>query len=270
MSYDFQTYDVFTEERFTGNPLAVFPNAQGLRTDTMARIANEFNLSETTFVLPPETGGDVRVRIFTPKSELPFAGHPTIGTALALRALGWEGERIILEEGVGLVPVEFDGSRATLTVPATPQDMGPPPSYDDLAMVLGLGSGGVIGAGAWATGLAYTIVEVRGPDDLTAVRLEPEPYNRLLTTSTAPDIYVFCRLGTTRLRARMFAPLAGIPEDPATGSAAASLAGYLGPGSYEIEQGVEMGRASLIYLDVDETVRVGGYAVPVLRGTLDL
>lgn len=271
MPYNFVTMDVFTQIRFTGNQLAVFPDARGLDTGTMGRIANEFNLSETTFVLPPEIGGSYRVRIFTPNGELPFAGHPTVGTALVLKNMGWSQSRIVLEEGVGAVPVDMtpDG-RATLTVPAPPRQMILNPSYGELAAVLGLETDAVLSASVWTAGLPYTIIEVRNPDDLASVVFTPEAFRESLMHTEAPDIYVFCRLEKGLVRARMFAPLAGIPEDPATGSAAAALAGHLSLGTYRIEQGVEMGRPSLIHLHVGEVVRVGGHAVPVFQGTLDL
>lgn len=305
--FHFHTLDVFTDRVFGGNPLAVLTDARGLSDDEMARITREFNLSETVFILPPaDPAHTIRARIFTPGSELPFAGHPTVGTAFLLVATGMvqarEGEtRVILEEGVGPVPVTVRVERgvpvsAELTAAQLPEvRRGAPdvPTVDQLATVLGT-SADAIGSGALAPaavscGVPYLLVPVTDQAGVSDVRFDVAAWERFVAPGWAHAIFVFDGSAAERgqrIRARMFAPHLGIIEDPATGSAAASLAGYLaiasvahggtreGTLAWRVDQGVEIGRPSLLELSADlrdgavSAVRVGGSAVLVSEGTL--
>jgi trans-2,3-dihydro-3-hydroxyanthranilate isomerase len=290
MRYRFLTCDVFTDRRFGGNQLAVLPEAEGLSTERMQLIAREFNYSETTFVLPPDDPAHLaRVRIFTPRSELPFAGHPTVGTALALTWLGRAptAGRFILEEGAGLVPIEVSEDVAEFTAPGAPE------------------YGSLVEAGPIATALGLNPAEVKAGASLPCVASHGVPFllvelaslaalgHARLTGGSEPGaaggegIFLFTHdVGDAPadLRARMFAPSHGIPEDPATGSAAAALAGLLGAAAgldegwrrWRIAQGWEIGRPSLIDVRARREggrvaeVRVGGRAVAVAEGTIEV
>ena len=298
----FHTLDVFTDRPFGGNPLAVVLGADGVSADRMQSVAREFNLSETTFVLPASSpGASHRVRIFTPAKELPFAGHPTIGTAILLGQLG-EGRQVaggfalVLEEQVGLVPVtvRIEPGRpafAQLTTAKLPQMGPPPPPVAELAPVLSLPPDAIVDSPedrpeAYSCGLPYLMVPVRDRAALGQVEMDEDCWRRILRGYWAPDVYVFCRdpeRPQSAVRARMFACEAGMVEDPATGSAAVALAGYLaararGAGTLRwiVEQGVEMGRPSLLYLEADlaagavSEVRLGGAAVRMSEGVLTL
>ena len=293
MRYRFLTCDVFTTRRFGGNQLAVLPEAEGLDTDAMQRLAAEFNYAETTFVLPPADPANLaRVRIFTPRHEMPFAGHPTVGTALALTWLGRtpaSGE-FVLEEKAGPVPVRIAadaGGRLTaeFTAPAAPSH-SPAVDAGAVARALGLGVDQIVaGAGlpcAASCGAPFLLAELADRKALARAALGSID---ALPAVAAEGVFLFTRDGdgNADLRARMYAPAHGIPEDPATGSAAAALAGFLGgrPGvgegwhAWRIVQGVEMGRPSLIMAralrrngEVAE-VRIAGTAVPVAEGTIE-
>jgi trans-2,3-dihydro-3-hydroxyanthranilate isomerase len=294
---EYRLVDVFTRERFGGNPLAVFPDARELDPTLMQRIASELNLSETTFVLPAQRPDcDVRVRIFTPRRELPMAGHPTVGTAFVLAAEGRvSGDRLTFELGVGptrvdLVPGPDGGPVWRMTQP-TPR-FGPRlVDHVAVATALGLVVEDLVTERpieAVATGLPFLMVELRDLDALARARLQP------LLWSTLPAIhddaimpYLFVRTRPGAVRARMFAPGEGIAEDPATGSAAGPLGAYLVQhgalaagrdrvARLEVAQGVEMGRPSQMFVEVEgrpgevETVRVGGAAVAVGGGWIDV
>ena len=294
MRYRFLTCDVFTARRFGGNQLAVLPDAGGLDTAAMQRLAAEFNYSETTFVLPPSDPANLaRVRIFTPRSEMPFAGHPTVGTALALAWLGRTppGGEFVFEENAGPVPIRIatDGEgllAAEFTAPAAPSH-SPAIEPTAVAHALGLAVDQIVaGAGlpcAASCGAPFLLVELASREALARAALGS---NSALPAVAAEGVFLFTRDGADAeadLRARMYAPAHGIPEDPATGSAAAALAGFLGerPGladgwhAWRIAQGVEMGRPSLIRAralrqggKVAE-VRIAGTAVPVAEGTIE-
>lgn len=295
MRYRFVTLDVFTDRRFGGNQLAVLPEAEGLTTARMQAIAAEFNYSETTFVLPPEGPAHLaRVRIFTPRAELPFAGHPTVGTALALAWAGRtpEGGAFVLEEGAGPVPVRlgFAGGEAVsaeFAAPAAPEH-GSPLAAAPLARALGLGESEIVTAHGLpciaSCGTPFALAELASLDALGRARLEGADG---LPEITATGLFLFTRETAdpaVDFRARMYAPAHGIPEDPATGSAVAALAGFLAgrPGlpagwhGWRIAQGVEMGRPSLIEArarregDRVAEVRVGGRAVPVMEGVIEV
>lgn len=291
--------DVFTDEVFGGNQLAVFPSVRGLTTSVMQAIARELNLSETVFVFPPDDPAHTRrIRIFTPGAELPFAGHPTIGAAFVL---AWSGEvplgdsatTIVLEEGVGPVPVSIQGERGgasycELTTAQLPERGPAPPPPEDLAAALSIrpediGTGD-LAPGAASCGVPYCFVPLRDEAVLRRARINRSAWERSLSGWWAPALYPFVRTSGRNgvdFRARMFAPAIGIPEDPATGSAAAALPGYLGPTAAEsgtlrwvVEQGVEMGRPSRIQVACDladgriRAVRVGGTAVLVAEARL--
>jgi trans-2,3-dihydro-3-hydroxyanthranilate isomerase len=299
----FHTLDVFTDRRFGGNPLAVVLGGESLSDEMMQLVAREFNLSETVFVLPPtDTRATHRARIFTPARELPFAGHPTIGTAILLGLRGEarpvdNGSLVVLEEKVGLVPVTIrPGSAhapfAQLTSARLPEQGPAAPDATALADALSLDPADVLADAVerpegWSCGVPYLMVPLRDRGALGRASLVEERWRRTLRQYWSPDVYVFCRepeLPGSTIRARMFAPEFGIAEDPATGSAAVALAGYLavrapaaaGALQWTIEQGFEMGRPSLLYLEVErnggavDAVRLGGSAVQVLEGTLRL
>jgi len=294
-SYAYFTADVFTDRRFGGNPLAVVLDADGIDDATMLTIAREFNYSETTFVLPPDDAQHTaRVRIFTPGGELPFAGHPTVGTAFVLAHTGRiaaGARRIVFEEGIGPVPVDIDRgadgqpSRCTLSVAQAPQACGRIADRAALAAMLGLPAAAVLAdAEAWSCGVPFLVVPLARVEDLSAACLVDGRWQALLRDCVTRKVYVVARSGESGWRARMFAPEAGIAEDPATGGAAAAFAGWLvrhaghgdGDHRWQILQGVEMGRPSEIALSYTQSagqaqqVQVGGASVLVMRGTLML
>ena len=297
--YRFITADVFTDRMFGGNQLAVFPDARGLDAGTMQAIAREMNLSETVFVLPAETSrGTRRLRIFTPGLELPFAGHPTVGCAFVLTAIGdlkLDGDvtRIVFEEGVGPidVTVRAEAGRpvfAQLSAAKLPQSGPPPPPAEILASILSLDvadlAAGESAPRAFSCGVPFLFVRVRDIDALARARVKTELWERHLAEYWAPELYVITdATDDADIRARMFAPAMGIGEDAATGGAASALAGFLAPADradgtkrWTIRQGVEMGRPSTIFLEADfvagaiGAVRVGGASVLVSEGELTL
>jgi trans-2,3-dihydro-3-hydroxyanthranilate isomerase len=301
MDLPFYTLDVFTDRPFGGNPLAVFPDSLHLPTGLMQRIAGEMNLSETVFLGAPETPrGTARVRIFTPKVEIPFAGHPTVGTAIFLAgrlppSRNRASEvRLLLEENVGLVPVDVrfvDGRPdfAKLTTAQLSEHRPSPHSPAELAAMVGLEASDVCPDGYPAEmvscGLPYHIVPVRTLDAVRRSALDTTLWRRMLSESWAHHVYLVAMEAEgseADVHVRMFAPGSGVPEDPATGSAAAALGGYLaalsrrdgGTLEWVAEQGLEMGRPSLLYIEADRAngattaIRVGGRAVGVVRGTM--
>ena len=302
MLRQFYTLDVFTQTPLTGNPLAVVVDSDGLDGARMQAIAREFNLSETVFVLPPRNPvNTARLRIFTPMSELSFAGHPTIGTAALLAELRASeilarGELgVVLEEGVGDVSCSVWRSRAgrtqaSFTLPRLPENGGAPPSTSLLAAALAL-SPDDIGfddhrPSVWSAGTSFTFAPIRSLEAMVRARPVLERWAAIGPTDLR-KVFLYAK-ETVRdgahIHARMFAPHLGVPEDPATGSAAAAFAGAAveaerpedGDHSILIEQGEEMGRPSLISLDMrveaGALVRaaVGGGAVRVSHGFLDL
>jgi trans-2,3-dihydro-3-hydroxyanthranilate isomerase len=280
-------YDVFTDVPFTGNPLAVAIDPPALTTEQCATMAAELGLPETIFVRT--VGSEISARIFTPAEELPFAGHPTIGAALALHDEGAVADRLIINEGVGPVEVSIDDGLATLTTarPPTAVEVADP---EDVARSLGLTLADLhpaIGPRGWSAGLAFTVVAVRDRDVLGRCQVDLTWWGDTVALTPAPALFVLAPAGALdgrHWRARMFAPRLGIAEDPATGSAAAAAVGVLAGVATEqrldegwvITQGVEMGRPSELYVG---TVRrgpelvaatVGGRAVRVGRGELEL
>lgn len=298
MEYAFVTLDVFTKGIFGGNPLAVVFGAESLSGEVMQSIACEFNLSETAFVLSPTSSENTHhVRIFTPVAELPFAGHPTIGTAIALaRAEGntQNHHNYRFEEGIGVVPVSVsetaDGKlRAELTVAQVPEQLCEELSQEQWAKVLGLDEDSLCKTGSeighWSCGASFSFVPVPDLTALRAATVDAALWTELLSSSQITGAFVFTREPENKsadIQARMFAPAHGIAEDPATGAAVAALAGWLvdsdkpkdGTHNWTIVQGVEMGRPSRLELEADikngtiHSVRVGGCAVPVTRGEI--
>jgi trans-2,3-dihydro-3-hydroxyanthranilate isomerase len=299
MSRRFVTLDVFTGERFAGNPLAVVLDAEGLDTAAMQQIAKEFNLSETVFVLPPsEPRQRADIRIFTPARELPFAGHPTVGTAVLLALLDRKGEpgaaAFGLKEQVGIVPCAIEVKGATsgtarFRLPRLPFVWGEGKESKDSAWSLGLDPT-EIGfdqhiPSRHSAGVAYDLVPVSSLEALARSKPQGEAFDKVFGDSDHPSAYVYARIPEAqglRFRARMFGPGMGIAEDPATGSAAAAFAGALmqceplGDGEHNIviEQGVEMGRPSEIMLQMVikdgalASAEIGGGAVMVSRGEI--
>ncbi|WP_240484495.1 PhzF family phenazine biosynthesis protein [Pseudoponticoccus marisrubri] len=295
----FQTWDVFTQTRFAGNPLAIVEDADGLSTAQMQTLAREFNLSETIFVQSPEDAAhSAKVRIFFPTDEIPFAGHPTIGCAiwLALKSAP-EGDfetRIVLEEQAGLVPVDVSRRAgqidACFTAPVLPHapGTGRVPGDDLLAAAVGLTAAqigfGTHRAGIWRGGPGFLYIPVCDLDALAASQPHRPAWDEAMQMSGMEGAYLYAPGGACDYRARMFAPDGGVPEDPATGSASAILAaqlracGVLGDGRSQLtlHQGVEMGRPSRIGLEIRvengalAEVRVSGSAVPVGEGRVAL
>lgn len=279
-------YDVFTDRPFAGNPLAVVIDPPPLDDRQMQRIAQELNLSETVF-LTADGPGAFGARIFTPSTELPFAGHPTVGAALALADEARIDDWVVLHEGVGPIEVTVVDGVATLTTPRPPS---PVETADpgDVMTTISLELSDLypeLGPRGWSAGVPFTIVALRDVATLGRAELDLARWRDYLQYTDAPDLYLLAPLDGIRgpgWRARMFGPNVGVPEDPATGSAAAAACGYLAGLADErrladgwiIEQGVEMGRPSEIRVvpvrNRDEVVgvRVGGRAVRVGSGTL--
>ena len=291
----FCTYDVFTGQRYAGNPLAIVEGADSLTTDQMQTIAREFNLSETIFVMAPrDAKHDAKVRIFFPTAEIPFAGHPTLGCAvfLASRKYG-DGDftgQIVLEEEAGIVPVDLTRSGGAVegwfSAPVLPERIDLALAPAKIAGALGLDPG-QIGwrgqvPGLWEGGPRFLFVPVADRAALAAARpLEPQ-WSALTEACGTGGVYLYTDGDMTDIQARMLAPTDGIPEDPATGSATAILSGQLhahgglgeGETGLTLLQGAEMGRPSDLGLRVTveagalTKVRVGGTAVPVMEGHL--
>ena len=302
MRYAYVTADVFTDRTFGGNPLAVLTDARGLSTAQMQAVAREFNYPETTFVLPPEAPGTVkRVRIFTPAAEVPFAGHPNIGTAVVLARAGAfgavaDGSRIVFDEAAGPVPITLVAEAgsvvgAELTAPRT-EGLGAEIEPGVAAALLGLAEAQVRThrhrPRVASVGLGFLLVELADPAALAAA--EAVDAKRLAALEQAEDfigVFLYAEAAPadgSDFRARMFAPSHGVPEDPVTGSANAALglllASLAEPGEgtlrWSVRQGVEMGRPGRAEIAVDRAggriaaVRVAGRAVEVCRGEIEV
>ncbi|MBL8659253.1 MAG: PhzF family phenazine biosynthesis protein [Rhodospirillales bacterium] len=301
MARAYRILDVFTDRALAGNPLAVVLDAGGLTDATMQAVAAEFNLSETVFVLPPaDPEHRARLRIFTPSRELPFAGHPTVGSAVCLAALdrlGEAGEAVVtLEEQVGAVRCRVSVTSvrtgiASCRLPALSQRVASAPAPEVVAGGLGLSPADIgfdgHGVGVWSAGVPFLLVPVGGRDAVRRARVVPEAWARLRGATQASGVFVYssdCEDPAHQFHARMFAPDLGVAEDPATGAAVAALAGQIveaetprdGSRAYVVEQGFEMGRPSLIRLEL--TVEAGslrraalaGAAVVVAEGQLHI
>ena len=292
MKHSFQTVDVFTDRKFGGNPLAVFPSAEGLTTEQMQAIAAEINLAETTFVLPPkDPAHTARVRIFTPKAELPFAGHPNVGTAFVLARMGLGGDRLVFEEIAGLVPLDVtreDGivvaARLAAPQPLTLLETVAP---EIVASAAGLATEDIVGEPVVAaTGTKFLFAEVRSRAALGRALYNVETFRKHLPMErmVGVHLYVAAPEHGVDIHTRMFAPLFGVPEDPATGAANVTLIGLLAHRdpradlvlSKTIGQGFDMGRPSLLDASAEKVAgtvvatRIGGRCVPMLSGTIEL
>lgn len=259
--------DVFTDRPFTGNQLAVFPDARGLSGETMQTIAHEFNFPESTFVLPED-----RVRIFTPKSEMQFAGHPTVGTAAVLAHLrGLElPAKLVLLEGIGPVPVELERRGALIharfTIEKPVERPAARPERAHAAAALTLPESVVKETWFASGGVRFCFVRLSDKAAVDRAELDRAAWARHFKDAWASQLYFFS--GDTEIYARMFAPAFGIFEDPATGSAAVALAGVLGS-DLRIEQGVRMGRPSKLEATVhDGQIKVGGTTVICAQGEM--
>jgi trans-2,3-dihydro-3-hydroxyanthranilate isomerase len=296
------TADVFTDRIFGGNQLAVFPDAAEIAPHLMPQIAREFNFSETTFVLPPDDPRHTaRVRIFTPGGELQFAGHPTVGTAHVLASIGAiplvsDETRIVFEEGVGPVPVTIRGIDgvpvfAQLSVASLPEVGPPPPAAEQLAAMLSLRPDDLVGSEmppqSVSCGTPFLLVPVRDRSVVARARPKLDLYEATLDKYHTKEVFIFAldaENDAHDVRARMFAPAISVPEDPATGSAAVAMGGYLAARDarvdatlrWVVEQGFEMGRPSLLEVEAVKSdnritaVRVGGRSVIVCEGTMRL
>ncbi|CTQ48435.1 PhzF family phenazine biosynthesis protein [Jannaschia donghaensis] len=276
----FEVWDVFTDTPFTGNPLAIVETDGTWTTAQMQTVAREFNLSETIFLMPPSVAAHTaRARIFFPTAEIPFAGHPTIGAAHFLARRDGLTD-IVLEEEAGLVPVSIRAGRAQFTAPVRPAPQGGPIAVGICAKALGLAADdiGPHNPQAHAGGPAFAYVPVRSHAALIRARPQEPAWSILMETAGVDSAWLY----TPDLKARMFSPTAGIPEDPATGSAAAILASQLlengdlpdGTTHLTVRQGETMGRASMIEFEADvadgaiHAVRIAGHAMPISRGTI--
>jgi trans-2,3-dihydro-3-hydroxyanthranilate isomerase len=298
VNYRYYICDVFTETRFGGNQLAVLPQALGLSTQQMQQIAREFNFSETTFVFPANAGHTRHVRIFTPAREIPFAGHPNVGTAFVLASAGELGKiksslTVTFEEEAGLVSVtilESNGKIESCELTA-PQSLsfGKTLPVELVVAAISVDPREVVtkthGPQVASVGLPFIFVELRDRSVLERARINMSGFEALAAQDVMPDVYLYIRASDGfDIRARMFAPLSGVPEDPATGSANCTLAGLLahysrqlnGNFSWRIAQGVEMGRPSTLIARAEKkdgvvhTTRIGGTTILVSEGTIYL
>ncbi|PYN44543.1 MAG: hypothetical protein DMD95_10435 [Candidatus Rokuibacteriota bacterium] len=293
MSHRFVIADVFTPTAFGGNQLAVFPDARGLSDRAMQAVAREFNFAETTFVLPPaDPRYTRRVRIFTPRTELPFAGHPTVGTAAVLASLGLVDTpggtaAVVFEEGVGPVTVEIRlnvGAAFTRLVRDTGIESPTiRPARKATATALSLSEDTVLDAWFASIGVPFCFIHLADKETVDRAALERAAWSANFARAWAPHLFLFAGAlqPGSHLYARMFAPALGIEEDPATGSASATLAGCLadrlpsdGDFTWTIDQGIAMGRPSLLEASAEKRrgrtvqVKVGGTTVLVGEGTM--
>jgi len=297
MDVEFRTVDVFTDRAFGGNPLAVILDASGLSGAQMQAIAAEFGYSETTFLLPPDNPAHTaRVRIFTPKEEIPFAGHPNVGTAFVCATQGRifgrpVGDRLLFEEVAGLVPVDLTRHAgniiATLTAPQ-PLQLSAECAPEAVAAAIGLPASAVLTTRhrpvVASVGLAFLCAELDSAESLSRATPDLEAFRRHLN-GLGLGLHLYTRTeGKAGLSTRMFGPLSGIWEDPATGSANAALIGLIahsdpmpdGEIRHLIAQGIDMGRPSLISAMAHKRagtvteIRIGGSCVGMMRGVLTL
>jgi trans-2,3-dihydro-3-hydroxyanthranilate isomerase len=300
MQLDFTTVDVFTDRQFGGNPLAVVSNGHGLLTDQMQSIAAEFNLAETTFVLPPkDPSHTAEVRIFTPRAELPFAGHPNIGTAFVLAKLGKSYGRavsdpLVFEEKAGLVRLDLitDGTSVAGARLSAPQPLtrGEDVASDVVATACSIAVDDIETANhapcIASCGVPFVFVELKTRSSLATAQPRPETFAIYLKADRITGILLYVRdkHDSVDIQARMFAPLYGVPEDAATGSGNAALTGLLASLRPEIDltlrlriaQGIEMGRPSLLDATAEKKngritgMWIGGRCMTMMRGVLEL
>jgi len=301
MQLNFVTVDVFTDRRFGGNPLAVVPDARGLTSAQMQAIAAEFNLSETTFVLPPQDAAHTaHVRIFTPRAELPFAGHPNVGTAFVLAsatasaARPTAGDTMTFEEKAGLVRIKLlrNGLAVTGARLAAPQGLsiGETVAREVVASACSLAATDIDTRAHQpciaSCGIPLIFAALTSRAALAAARPRTEVFAQHVPTTLATGIHLYAEVATPAadIQARMFAPLYGVTEDPATGAANVALIGLLATLRAErdlrlerkISQGVDMGRPSLMVASAEKragtvvAAHIGGSCVPVMSGVITL
>ena len=301
MQLKFYTVDVFSDQVFGGNPLVVFPDASQLSAEQMQRIAAEFNLSEAAFVKPPSSPGSLfSLRIFTPKMELPFAGHPTVGTAFVMAstrriALDNPVTTLVIDEAVGPIQVTIDAqdgvvSLIELSSAMMPEYGPPPPAPEQLARLLSVETTQIerdwLSPLAVSCGVPFMIIPVVSHSILRRVELNVQVWQELLSSFWAPHVYPIYvdKAEKAKVYSRMFSPAMGIVEDPATGAAATALAGYFqhfaaradGSTSWTIRQGEFIDRPSTLHVTADITdgqisaIRVGGTAVKVSEGEMQI
>jgi len=284
-TYAYQLLNVFAESTFGGNPLCVFEDARGLDDATMLALALQFNLSETTFILP-STVADARVRIFTTGYEMPFAGHPTLGTAQVVRALLGKGDALTLEFKAGVVPVRAQGDVWTFTAPCPggPKTAPSPLSRAEVAALLALDESDLAGDPIWVdTGADQFLIPLVSPEAVRRAQPDSAQLQRWPVSSLGrKTAYVFAFDATQpgQVLARYFFTKqgGGVAEDPGTGSACANLGGWLSatghalPAHFAIDQGAAVDRPSRLYLDVaaDGAIQVGGRVIEIGRGTVTI
>ncbi|MDX2218960.1 MAG: PhzF family phenazine biosynthesis protein [Burkholderiales bacterium] len=277
-TYAYRIVNVFTRGgTLTGNPLCVFENGEGLSDDEMQALALQFNLSETTFILPSEKA-HARVRIFTPAYEMPFAGHPTLGTAHVVNALQNAGGALKLEMKAGVIPVAFDGERWELSANA-PRWREVTESREFLADMLGLPVAAIGERPLWVNaGKEQLVIPLTSPEHVRAVKPKTEPFWQLKSEDGQSMAYVFAPQDANTIVCRFFFPKSpAILEDPATGSACSNLGGWFvamqrGPQSQTVLQGDQVGRPSTLFLRVDDAWRifVGGSVIELGAGVVRL
>lgn len=274
--YAFRIVNVFAESRLAGNPLCVFEDASGLADETMQALALQFNLSETTFVLPSEHA-TARVRIYTPTFEMPFAGHPTLGTAHVVRSLRG-GDRITLEMKAGIIPVEASGDVWTLEAKA-PKHRTPKATRDELAAMLGIASDEILDRPLWIdTGSDQLVIPLASRDTARRVAPKPDLMLAMAASESRAMAYVFARDEDSVLCRFFFLQHGAVIEDPGTGSACANLGGWLLvtgaplPQQLTLDQGEAVERRCRLGLEVtiDRRIRVSGRVIELARGTLTL
>jgi trans-2,3-dihydro-3-hydroxyanthranilate isomerase len=297
VGYRYYICDVFTDTRFGGNQLAVLPEAHGLSDRQMQQVAREFNFSESAFVLPPERGHARRVRIFTPTTEVPFAGHPNIGTAFVLATMGAFGPidasiTVTFEEKAGLVPITIRQREGTLWCELSAPErlsLGKTVSAESLASAVSLATNDVVTTShlpqVASVGLPFLLAELKDRSALARARVNAQGFDALVAQGVVPYVHLYTKSADEfDVRARMFAPFDGMPEDPATGSANCALAGLLshcgdttdGTVSWRVAQGVEMGRPSILEARAEKrggivvTTWIGGTSVLVSEGVIDV
>jgi trans-2,3-dihydro-3-hydroxyanthranilate isomerase len=275
--YAFRIVNVFAESRLAGNALCVFEDATGLEEATMQALALQFNLSETTFVLPSEQA-TARVRIYTPTFEMPFAGHPTLGTAHVVRSLRGGGDRVTLEMKAGVIPIEADGDVWTLEAKA-PKHREPAAARGELAAMLGIAADDILERPLWIdTGSDQLVIPLASFDAVRRVAPRPDAMLRMASNEARAMAYVFARERDNVL-CRFFFPQHGaVIEDPGTGSACANLGGWLLvtgaplPQRLTLDQGEAVARRCRLGLEVthDRRIRVSGQVIELASGVLTL
>lgn len=276
--YRYRLLNVFAETTFGGNPLAVFEDGRGLSDEEMQALALQFNLSETTFILPSDQA-TARVRIFSPSFEMPFAGHPTLGTAHVVRSLTGAGDAVSLQMKAGIIPVRATGERWQLAANA-PSSRPASAEFSHIASAVGLSASDLAGTPLWVDcGSEQLVVPIASVDAVRRAQPDPQLLERHCHNGERSMIYLWARSAPNAAEVRFFFPKNGAPcEDPGTGSACANLGGWLLanrealPLSWTVHQGAQVGRPCQLSLDIDAdgTIRVGGRVLELGCGEIHL